>query len=69
MSAHYGGSHYASNHYLSNHYGRTVVIPPEPEQVHPMGSDPRAAALRARILREDEEILAVIMAFMQTKDD
>jgi len=68
MSSHYGGSHYASNHYLSNHYGRTVVIQPEPEQIHPSGTDPAILAHRRRILREDEEILAIIVAFMESKD-
>ena len=42
-------------------------VTPEPEIIHPMGSDQRKQALRARILWEDDEILAVIMAFMETK--
>ncbi len=49
--------------------GSLGIVPPvEPEIIHPMGSDPRAAANRARILREDEEILAIVMAFMEIKD-
>jgi len=68
MSSHYGGSHFASSSYLSSHYGRVIVVPPEPEQIYPMGSDPAMLARRRRILREDEEILAVIVAFMETKD-
>jgi hypothetical protein len=69
MSTHHLSSQYGGSHHLSSHYGRLGVVPTEPEVIHPMGSDPHAAALRGRILREDEEILAVLMAFMQIKDD
>jgi len=68
MSSHFASAHYASAHYASSHYGRLVIVPIEPEVIHPMGSDPRTRALRARILREDEEILAIIMAFLEIKD-
>ena len=68
MSSHYLSNHYGGSHYLSNHYGRFEITPEPPEVVHPPGADPRARALRARILREDEEILALIMAFMESKD-
>jgi hypothetical protein len=36
--------------------------------VFPQGADPHWRALRARILREDDEILAIVMAFMEIKD-
>lgn len=69
MSTHYVSSHYGPNQYASNHYGREVVIeiPPEftPEPVHPPGMGP---ARRKQIRDEDEMILAIIMAFLETKD-
>jgi hypothetical protein len=69
MSSHFVSAHFGAAHYESSHYGRGAVIPPtEPEVIHPMGSDPRTRALRARILREDEEILAIVVAFMEIKD-
>ncbi len=69
MSSHFLSGHHGAGHFASSHFGRVAVVPTEPEVIHPMGSDPHARALRARILREDEEILAVIMAFMEIKDD
>ena len=68
MSSHYGGSNYAASNYLSSHYGRTVVVPVDPEIVHPSGADPAMLARRRRILQEDDELLTLIMAFMNTKD-
>jgi len=66
MSSHYGGSQYASSHNLSSHYGRTAPFVPPIEEVHPMGSD---LARRKRILRDDDELLmALVMAFLETKD-
>jgi hypothetical protein len=44
------------------------LVPTEPEVIHPMGADPNWMARRAKILREDDEILALIMAFMEIKD-
>jgi len=68
VSSHFISSHYGPNQYGSSHYGRLEVVPPEPEIVHPMGSDPAMLRRKRRILREDDEILAIIMAFMETKD-
>jgi len=68
MSSHHLSSHHAASHYLSSHYGRLGIVPPEPEVIHPMGADPRWRALRARIRREDDEILAIVMAFMEIMD-
>jgi hypothetical protein len=66
MSAHYQSAHYGASHYLSSHYGRTAIFVPPLEQVHPMGSD---LARRKRILRDDDElVMALIMAFLETKD-
>jgi hypothetical protein len=68
MSSHFVSAHFGAAHYESSHYGRLEIVPTEPEVIHPMGSDPRTRALRARILREDEEILAIVMAFLEIKD-
>ena len=65
MSTHQLSSHYLASHYLSSHAHGAVV---EEEVVHPMGADPHWRALRARIRREDDEILAIVMAFMEIKD-
>jgi len=54
-----------ASHYLSSHAHGAVL---EEEVVHPMGADPHWRALRARIRREDDEILAIVMAFMEIKD-
>ena len=69
MSTHHLSSHYLASHYDSSHARGGAVIPPLiPEVVHPMGADPHWRALRARIRREDDEILAIVMAFMEIKD-
>lgn len=68
MSTHYQSTHYASTHYLSTHYSRITFVPPPDEVINPPGSDPAMEALRDRILREDEEIFALIVSFMNTKD-
>lgn len=60
---------YALGNYATPYYMRGVAAPvPALEVIHPMGADPHWRALRARILREDDEILAIIMAFMEIKD-
>lgn len=63
MSTHHVSSHHGPSHYLSSHYGREVVIELPPAEVHPPGM-----GRRRQILEEDEMILAIIMAFMETKD-
>lgn len=65
MSTHHLSSHYLASHYDSSHARGAVVAP---EVIHPMGADPHWRALRARIRREDDEILAIVMAFMEIKD-
>ena len=62
MSSHYISSHYGPNQYSSSHYGRLAVVPVEEEQVHPPGM-----GRRKQIRDEDEVIMAVIMAFLETK--
>jgi len=55
---------------------RTVVpvwpagagLPVEPVVARSKGGHGQAFDLRARLLREDEEILAVIMAYMESRD-
>ena len=47
--------------------GAGKFIPPEPEGNKGGGYVPRRYDHRSRILREDEEILTVIMAYMETK--
>ena len=74
MSSHYASSHYASSHYLSSHYGRALVLLIVPggssdpariaREIAPKVSDP---VLRAKLLREDEEILTIIMAIVETE--
>lgn len=70
MSSHYISSHYGPSHYLSSHYGREVVIeiPPEftPEPTFPPGMG-IGKARRKQIREEDEVIMAIIMAFLETK--
>lgn len=63
MSAHYAGSHKGGSHYLSSHYGRETII--EIPQVHPPGMGPFR---RKQIIEEDEIIMTIIMAFLETKD-
>ena len=67
MSSHYLSSHYGGSHYASIHFGGVVPFTPEP--VHPPGAGRMDPGLRRRILEEDETIMAVIMAFLQIKDD
>lgn len=79
MSSHYQSSHYAASHYLSSHYGRALVLLIGPEvrggssdpakiaqQIAPKVSDPM---LRAKLLREDEEVLIIIMAIIDRLDE
>lgn len=65
MSSHYTSSHYGPSHYESSHYGREVVIelPPEftPEPSFPPGM------LRKQIMEEEEVIMAIIVAFLETR--
>ena len=61
MSSHYESSHYGPSHYLSNHYGRELVIELPAVEVHPPGMG------RQQIIREDEEIMTIIMAFLTMK--
>jgi len=61
MSSHYGGSHFASSHHLSSHYGREVIIP---SPFTPSPTFPPGMGRQAQIIREDEEIMAIIVAFL-----
>ena len=64
MSTQHTSTHYLTSHYRSSHAGGAVIA----LEVFPQGADPHWRALRARILREDDEILAIVMAFMEIKD-
>jgi len=79
MSSHFASSHFGASHYASSHFGRALVAvlilePPggssDParlaQQIAPKVADPM---LRAKLLREDEEILTIIIAFMETLDE
>jgi len=61
MSSHYISSHYGPSQYLSSHYGRELVIELPDVEVHPPGMG------RRKIIRDDEEIMAIIVAFLTTK--
>lgn len=77
MSSHFQSSHFASSHFASSHFGRllTAVITLDggssdparlAQQIAPKVADPM---LRAKLLREDEEMLTIILAFMETLDE
>jgi len=78
MSSHYQSSHNAASHYLSSHYGRilTAIIELIPggssdpakiaQAIAPKVSDPM---LRAKLLREDEEILTIILSIIEAQDE
>jgi len=67
MSSHFLSGHHASAHFESSHFGReaVIIVPPDftPEPTFPPGMGRRAA-----IIREDEEIMAIIVAFLHMKD-
>jgi hypothetical protein len=76
MSSHYGGSHYASSHRLSSHFGRQVLVPPVVEDESGSAWNPndyrqreRKDFYREQILREDEELLVILQAFLHVMDD
>jgi hypothetical protein len=62
VSSHYLSAHYGPSHYGSSHYGRLAVVPIEEEQVHPPGM-----GRRKQIMDEDEMIMAIIIAFLETR--
>lgn len=63
MSGHFLSGHHTSGHFSSGHFGRGAVIitPPDftPEPTFPPGM-----GRQAQIIREDEEIMAIIVAFL-----
>jgi len=65
MSSHFLSGHHASAHFESSHHGRgaVIIVPPDftPEPTFPPGMG------RAQIIREDEEIMAIIVAFLHMK--
>ena len=67
MSSHFLSGHHASTHFGSAHFGQdaVIIVPPEftPEPTFPPGMGRR----RAQIIREDEEIMAIIVAFLHMK--
>lgn len=80
MSTHFNSTHYASTHYESTHYGRAgvaIVIPinrggdsSKGARVEAIHRYETPAMIRQRILREDEEIVAIIIAaFEEIIDD
>lgn len=44
-----------------------IIVPPVVEEAGPRGGHQQHYDHHARILREDEDILAVIMAYMETR--
>jgi hypothetical protein len=62
MSSHHISSHYGPSHYESSHYGREVIIELPVEEVHPPGM-----GRRKQIQEEDDVIMAIIIAFLETK--
>jgi len=64
VSSHFQAAHYGPTHYESSHYGREVIIELPPELVHPPGTSPYR---RKQIMEEDEVILAIIVAFLETR--
>ena len=77
MSSHFQSSGYASSHFASNHYAREILILITPEdggssdpaqiakRIAPRVKDP---VLRAKLLREDEEILQIILSCIEVLD-
>jgi hypothetical protein len=61
MSSHFISSHYGPSHYEPSHYGREVVIELPDVDVHPPGMG------RQQIIKEDEEIMAIIVSFLSMK--
>lgn len=78
MSSHFQSTHFASSHFASNHFGREILIFITPEdggssdpariaqRIAPRVKDP---VLRAKLLREDEEILQIILSFIEVLDE
>jgi hypothetical protein len=62
VSSHFISAHYSPSHYESSHYGREVIIELPSEDVHPPGM-----GRRKQIMEEDEVIMAIIVAFLETK--
>lgn len=68
MSAHFQAAHFGASHFLSSHFGRGEIIETPVEPVHPIGWGDEGR--KQRIIRdEDEVIIALIMAFLEIKDD
>lgn len=68
MSSHYISSHYGPSHYASSHYGRLQIIPPDPEpEFTPDPTYPPGAGRRKQLREEDDVIMGIIIAFLETK--
>lgn len=76
MTVHFASSHFGASHYASSHFGRilSAIITLDggssdparlAQQIAPKVKDP---VLRAKLLREDEEILAIILAAIKVID-
>jgi hypothetical protein len=66
MSGHFLSGHFKAGHFSPGHFGREVVIsiPPEftPEPTFPPGM-----GRRRQLIEEDDMIMAIIIAFLETK--
>lgn len=68
MSSHYQSSHHGGSHYLSSHYGRIGVPTPVPPFTPDDVPHPPGTGRRRQIMEEDEAIMAIIIAFLESKD-
>lgn len=71
MSSHFQSSHFGSAHFDSSHFGRAVIVfiqqggSSDPAKIaRKIAPRVKNQALRAKLLREDEEVLQVIIAII-----
>lgn len=80
MSSHFQSSQFGASHFASSHFGRLLVSVIVLDGLPGGSSDPAQIAkqiapkvvdpmLRAKLLREDEEMITIILAFMETLDE
>lgn len=76
MSSHFQSSHFGASHHLSSHFGRVAIVPPveEPDDGSAWRPDEpwqreRPDFYREQILQEDEELMALVAAFLHVMDD
>ena len=69
MSSHYTSSHYGGSHYLSSHYGRLIEVEVEEEGSTAGLGLPSEPRRRERARRDEKDLIAIILAFMEVRDD